>query len=160
MACAQAPNLFPLDSTCNPLNTWRKRGVRTGSGSPRPQGSHSTGSTFTTRAIIQPKRLFNRSPPRFYHKKPLCARATVPSRGCSFVVGARPGVHDAFSTTHPDTCSASWHSHRRSLGQASRGRVIFQAVAHLEAADGLEGIPVVSGNREIIHSGGSANDRG
>lgn len=126
-------------------------------GTPQHRQRLGDPSNYPTQVIIQPQ------PSKILSlkkRKTLCARATVPSRGCSFVVRARPGVRDAFSTRHPATCSASWLSHRRSRGQASRGRVIFQAVAHLEAADGLEGIPVVSGNREIIHSGGPANDRG
>lgn len=76
------------------------------------------------------------------------------------------GAKDAFAAPRPHTCSAS--ESLPALPKASGGdeakrrgvRVIFKAGAHLERADGLEGIPVVSGNQEIIRSGGSANDRG
>lgn len=78
----------------------------------------------------------------------------------------RLGAKDAFATLRPHTWSAS--ESLPALPKATGGdearhrrvRVIFKAGAHLERADGLEGIPVVSGNQEIIHSDGSANDRG
>lgn len=78
----------------------------------------------------------------------------------------RLGAKDAFAAPRPHTWSAS--ESLPALPKATGGdeakhrgfRVIFKAGMHLEREDGLEGIPVISGNQEIIHSGGSANGRG
>jgi len=78
----------------------------------------------------------------------------------------RLGAKDVFTAPRPHTWSAS--ESLPALPKATGGdeakrrevRVIFQAGAHLERADGLKGIPVIGGNQEILHSGGSANDRG
>lgn len=98
----------------------------------------------------------------------LCVRAAVPSRGCSLVVSppAAPSRCQRCLRcvpAHGRRQSRSWLSPKRPAEPRPKRRgvrVISKAGAHLERADGLEGIPVIGGNQEIIHSGGSANVRG
>ncbi|XP_040449770.1 uncharacterized protein LOC121088116 isoform X1 [Falco naumanni] len=110
--------------------------------------------------------------PGFYCHKCFVQEQQYPPEGAvlSLEIATLPlhrlGAKDAFAAPRPHTWSASESllalpkTTGRDKAKRRRVRVIFKAGTHLERADGLEGIPVVSGNQEIIHSGGSANDRG
>ncbi|XP_027638993.1 uncharacterized protein LOC114011468 isoform X2 [Falco peregrinus] len=110
--------------------------------------------------------------PGFYCHKCFVQEQQYPPEGAvlSLEIATLPlhslGAKDAFAAPRPHTWSASESllalpkTTGRDKAKRRRVHVIFKAGTHLERADGLEGIPVVSGNQEIIHSGGSANDRG
>ncbi|KAM6040323.1 uncharacterized protein LJ206_020397 [Theristicus caerulescens] len=161
-----APN-SPRDFTCDSLNISCRN--HHACNQPGTAGTTLLPITLGTKPPATPSgRLWT----RFYCHKCFVQEQQYPPEGAvlsSEIVELRLrplGAKDAFTAPRPHTWSAS--ELLPALPKATGGdeakrrgvRVIFKAGTHLERANGLEGIPVVSGNQEIIHSDGSASDRG